>query len=55
MITLFFDGRLTRPDITARLLLVLSHVVRTHFFDARPPQNGPNRDEQSPHGTFRRL
>jgi len=37
----FFDGRLVRPDITARLLLVLSQVVRTHFFDARPPQMDP--------------
>lgn len=37
----FFDGRLTRPDITARLLLVLSQIVRTHFFDARPPQMDP--------------
>lgn len=37
----FFDGRLTRPDVTARLLLVLSHIVRTHFFDARPPQMDP--------------
>ncbi len=37
----FFDGRLTRPDITARLLLALSQVVRTHFFDARPPQMDP--------------
>ncbi|MGV3485565.1 MAG: hypothetical protein ACO1RT_14200 [Planctomycetaceae bacterium] len=37
----FFDGRLTRPDITARLLLALSQVVRTHFFDSRPPQMDP--------------
>jgi SWIM zinc finger len=37
----FFDGRLTRPDVTARLLLVLSQIVRTHFFDARPPQMDP--------------
>lgn len=37
----FFDGRLARPDITARLLLALSQVVRTHFFDARPPQMDP--------------
>jgi hypothetical protein len=37
----FFEGRLTRPDITARLLLALSQVVRTHFFDARPPQMDP--------------
>ncbi len=51
----FFDGRLTRPDVTARLLLVLSHIVRTHFYDARPPPNGSDRDEQSQNGAFRGL
>lgn len=37
----FFNGRLSHPQITARLLMVLSQIVRTHFFDARPPQMDP--------------
>ena len=37
----YFKGKLVRPDLTAKLLLVLNHVVRTHFFDARPPQMDP--------------
>jgi len=37
----FYDGRLTYPRETATILLALSHLVRTHFFDARPPQMDP--------------
>lgn len=37
----FYDGRLAYPRETAAMLLALSHVVRTHFFDARPPQMDP--------------
>ncbi|MBN1909143.1 MAG: SWIM zinc finger family protein [Pirellulales bacterium] len=37
----FFNGRLAHPRETAALLLALSHIVRTHFFDARPPQMDP--------------
>lgn len=37
----FYDGRLAYPRETATMLLALSHIVRTHFFDARPPQMDP--------------
>lgn len=37
----FFDGQLQRADLVARMLMVLSQIVRTHFFDARPPQLDP--------------
>lgn len=37
----FFEGRLRRPGETGRLLLVLSDVVRTHFFLPRPPNSDP--------------
>jgi hypothetical protein len=32
----YFDGRLREPRIVGDMLLVLSHIVRTHFFLARP-------------------
>ena len=32
----YFDGRLLEPRIAADMLLVLSQVVRTHFFLSRP-------------------
>jgi len=38
---IFFDGHLAYPRETATMLLALSHIVRTHFFDARPPQMDP--------------
>ena len=37
----FFHGELSRPDAVARMLQALSQIVRTHFFDARPPQMDP--------------
>jgi len=37
----FYDGRLAYPRETATMLLALSRIVRTHFFDARPPQMDP--------------
>lgn len=35
------QGRLVHPRQTARMLNVLARVVRTHFYDARPPQMDP--------------
>ena len=37
----FFQGGLQRPDLVSQSLLVLNRIVRTHFFDARPPQRDP--------------
>lgn len=37
----FLQSRLTYPRPTARMLRALSRVVRTHYFDARPPQFDP--------------
>ena len=37
----FFEGRMRRPRETANMLLVLSEVVRTHFFLPRPPLLDP--------------
>jgi hypothetical protein len=37
----FLDGRLAYPRETATMLLALSHIVRSHFFEARPPQMDP--------------
>jgi hypothetical protein len=37
----FFEGHLAHPRETATMLLALSQIVRTHFFDARPPQMDP--------------
>lgn len=37
----FFQGRLRRPRVVGDLLSVLATVVRTHFFDARPPDRDP--------------
>lgn len=37
----FFAGRVTYPREVATMLLSLSTIVRTHFFDARPPQMDP--------------
>jgi hypothetical protein len=37
----FFCGRLQHPRAVATMLLTLSQIVRTHFFDARPPQMDP--------------
>lgn len=39
--TAFFHDRLGYPRQTAIMLRTLSEVVRTHFFDARPPQMDP--------------
>lgn len=33
---LFFDGRILEPRLVGDMLLVLSEVVRTHFFEPRP-------------------
>lgn len=38
---LFLQSKLVYPRQTARLLRALSRVVRTHYFDARPPQLDP--------------
>jgi hypothetical protein len=37
----FFSGRLREPRAVADLLLVLCDVVRTHFFQPRPPLSDP--------------
>ena len=37
----FFDGRLRSPREMGEMLLVLSEVVRTHFFLPRPPMTDP--------------
>lgn len=37
----FFAGQLHHPREVSTLLLTLSTIVRTHFFDARPPQMDP--------------
>ena len=37
----FFHGVLRRPRVVGDLLTVLAKVVRTHFFDARPPDLDP--------------
>ena len=37
----FLQSRLIYPRQTARMLSALSRVVRTHYFDARPPQIDP--------------
>ncbi len=37
----FFDGRLLEPRAVGDMLLVLSNVVRTHFFLPRPPMMDP--------------
>ena len=37
----FFEGRLSHPREISTMLLTLSTIVRTHFFDARPPQMDP--------------
>ena len=37
----FFEGRLLRPREVGAMLLVLSDVVRTHFFLHRPPNRDP--------------
>jgi hypothetical protein len=37
----FFDGRLREPRTIADMLLVLSQVVRTHFFLPRPANRDP--------------
>jgi hypothetical protein len=37
----FFEGRLLRPREVGEMLLVLSNVVRTHFFLPRPPNLDP--------------
>ena len=37
----FFAGRVKHPRDAATLLMTLSTIVRTHFFDARPPQMDP--------------
>jgi hypothetical protein len=37
----FFEGRLLRPREVGEMLLVLSDVVRTHFFLHRPPNRDP--------------
>lgn len=37
----FFHGTLRRPRIVGDLLSVLGDVVRTHFFDALPPDLDP--------------
>lgn len=37
----FFAGRVKQPRDVATMLLTLSSIIRTHFFDARPPQMDP--------------
>ena len=37
----FFRGQLQHPRDVATMLLTLSQIVRTHFFDPRPPQMDP--------------
>src|SRR5687768_14844657 len=37
----FFSGRLREPRTVAEMLLVLSEVVRTHFFQPRPANLDP--------------
>ena len=37
----FFEGRIRQPMLVANMLLVLSDVVRTHFFQPRPPMMDP--------------
>ena len=37
----FFEGRILQPRLVANMLLVLSNVVRTHFFQPRPPMMDP--------------
>ncbi len=37
----FFEGRIREPRRIADMLLVLSRVVRTHFFQPRPPLMDP--------------
>ena len=37
----FFNGRMRQPRRVAHMLLVLSQVVRTHFFQPRPPLMDP--------------
>ncbi|MFH1299669.1 MAG: SWIM zinc finger family protein [Planctomycetota bacterium] len=37
----FFTARVKQPRDVATMLLTLSSIVRTHFFDARPPQMDP--------------
>ena len=37
----FFEGRIRQPRLIANMLLVLSQVVRTHFFQPRPPLMDP--------------
>lgn len=37
----FFDGRVRRPREFAEMLTVLSDVVRTHFWQPRPPMSDP--------------
>ena len=37
----FFRGHLRHPRVIGDLLGVLATVVRTHFFDARPPNRDP--------------
>ena len=37
----FFEGRIKQPRLVADMMLVLSQVVRTHFFQPRPPMMDP--------------
>lgn len=37
----FFEGKILQPRRVADMLLVLSEVVRTHFFQPRPPMMDP--------------